>query len=352
MEWHDAPDIPIRSRLIKINENYRQYTYANLALLILDRLRAGRGLPEFVPSLLDRASLRIARNAIVDCDLVQVETPWPFDWVQRNSSRDKPMVLVEHDAAYRLYERQYPKSVLRFVREMEERALARADAVIAVSKENEEDLCRQYSIKRNKIYVVPHGVESSRVKPPSREEKADAKKRLGLSEKVVVLFAGSKHFANIRAVEVVEDIASKMRNENLLFLVAGSVGECFSRSPTGNIRYTGYVRDIGPYFRAADIAVNPVLFGSGTNTKMIEYLAYGLPTVTTDFGARGVSLRNGEHVVVSDIDAFSQKIRELVSNKDARQKLSEEGRKLVEECYDWKVIAGKVMAVYKSVLSG
>ena len=31
----------------------------------------------------------------------------------------------------------------------------------------------------------------------------------------------------------------------------------------------------------ADIGINPLISGSGTNLKMLEYLSSGLPTVTT-----------------------------------------------------------------------
>ncbi len=47
---------------------------------------------------------------------------------------------------------------------------------------------------------------------------------------------------------------------------------------------------------AASVAVNPMVSGSGTNLKIVEYLAAGVPVVSTPFGMRGLDLRPDEHL--------------------------------------------------------
>ena len=49
----------------------------------------------------------------------------------------------------------------------------------------------------------------------------------------------------------------------------------------------GFVPDLRPYLAAADVAVNPVGYGTGVNVKLAEYLAAGLPVVSTTVGVRG-----------------------------------------------------------------
>ena len=34
--------------------------------------------------------------------------------------------------------------------------------------------------------------------------------------------------------------------------------------------------------------INPMISGSGTNIKMFDFMAAGLPIITTDIGARGI----------------------------------------------------------------
>ena len=39
-----------------------------------------------------------------------------------------------------------------------------------------------------------------------------------------------------------------------------------------------------------DLAINPVTTGSGTNLKMLDYMAAGVPVLSTPHGARGLGL--------------------------------------------------------------
>jgi len=65
------------------------------------------------------------------------------------------------------------------------------------------------------------------------------------------------------------------------------------------VRRLGYVEDLKALYAAADIAVNPVAYGSGSSVKIAEYLAAGLPIVTTPVGARGYEHLGGRLCVTS-----------------------------------------------------
>jgi glycosyltransferase involved in cell wall biosynthesis len=348
---NSRPRVPLRSTISRINEKYTQFTFGNMVLLAVGRLASRHDLPEFVPPLLDHASLQVAAREIEQSDLVQVETPWPFDWVVRRTPRNKPVVLDEHDIVYRLYERALTERVLRTIREKEQRAVEKADAIFVVSEDDQKALCEEYGIDGHKIHAVPHGIDSSRVKPPSEPKRADTKAKFGFSNKTVVLFTGSAHFPNIVAVEAIHEMAKEVKDENIVFVVAGSVGDRVRRCQMPNVHYTGYVNDIEPYFWMADIGINPVTLGTGTNTKMIEYLANGLPVVTTIFGSRGIRLENGRHAIISEMGEFADNIIELAGDKQTRERLGGEGRRLVECHYDWKVIARKVLGVYGALVA-
>jgi len=69
-------------------------------------------------------------------------------------------------------------------------------------------------------------------------------------------------------------------------LVAGTVADILPHLPE-NFRVLGYRENLEPLIAAADVAFNPTLGGSGSNTKLVELFARGLPVVTTEFGLRG-----------------------------------------------------------------
>ncbi|MFA6363353.1 glycosyltransferase [Methanoregula sp.] len=91
-------------------------------------------------------------------------------------------------------------------------------------------------------------------------------------------------------------------------------------------------------FKIADIALNPMISGSGTNIKVLGYLSAGIPTITTPTGARGLNLIDREHVLICDLVEFPKKINELLADNYLAESLKQNGRKLVEEKFDWNTI--------------
>jgi glycosyltransferase involved in cell wall biosynthesis len=48
---------------------------------------------------------------------------------------------------------------------------------------------------------------------------------------------------------------------------------------------------------------------------------------------------------------FVDNVLRLARDKQARERLGEEGRRLVENHYEWKVIARKVLGVYEALVA-
>ena len=92
-------------------------------------------------------------------------------------------------------------------------------------------------------------------------------------------------------------------------------------------------------FHAADIALNPIFRGSGSNIKMFDYLAGGLPVVTTPVGARGIDGSDNEHYRVADRDEYVDAVEQLLQDAELRDRLGAKGRDLAVKRYDWRVIA-------------
>ena len=85
-----------------------------------------------------------------------------------------------------------------------------------------------------------------------------------------------------------------------------------------NIIYAGFVDDINPYFKGADIFINTVIEGGGIKTKLVEALGYNLSVITTKSGAVGIptEVTGAKMKVVDDGDwsAFVQQI--ILMNTD------------------------------------
>jgi glycosyltransferase involved in cell wall biosynthesis len=260
------------------------------------------------------------------------------------------MILVEHEVVYEMYRREDRyRRYLRNIRDKEAEAVREADRVFVVSGRDLDLLRTHYDVPADKVCVVPNGVDVATFRMPSREAKLARKAELGLAGRKVVLFAGSGHFPNIQAVGAIHEMAGQIRDPEVLFVIAGTVGNWVQRKDSRNIVYTGSVKDIQPYFEAADIAICPILSGGGTNLKLLEYMACGLPVITTEFGVRGLCVQNGKHALVSPIEGFPERVLRLLSSPAECEELSRNARELVETSYSWTAIAKEVIDIYEKI---
>ena len=102
---------------------------------------------------------------------------------------------------------------------------------------------------------------------------------------------------------------------------------------------------------ASDLAVNPMFSGSGTNLKILEYFAAGLPVISTPQGIRGLDVEHRRHVMVAGPDDFTAAIQDLAGNQALCRDLSQAARHIVETRFDWKTIAGSMVEAIESQLS-
>ena len=345
---------PIRSWLTKINDNYAEYRYINMSTLLTSYIFSRWKIPNLsLDEILRVYNPKILKNKVSDCDIIQVELPWQFKYLYNIKPQDKPIILNGHNVEYDLI-KQIAKGfladkILETVWIKEKFAVENADVVFMVSEEDKNRVHKLYDISKSKIYVIPNGVNITE-QIVTNEEKEKLKVHYGFKNKKIVLFIGGVHYPNIEAVNKIIKMSKNVRDNNVLFLVVGRCGEGFKKRKYKNIIFTGLVDDVKDYFKMVDIAINPILSGSGTNLKMLEYLASGLPTITTKVGARGLGIEDGGDAIISEIEDFPEWITDLLYEDGLYAKLKENGRNLAEKKYDWKKIAEKQMGVYEKLL--
>jgi len=119
-------------------------------------------------------------------------------------------------------------------------------------------------------------------------------------------------------------------------VVLGS--DAIGRAAASNIRWTREEGDVDQSIHAPDIAICPLIGGSGTSLKMVEYLAAGLPLVTTPVGARGLGLKDGVHALVCEVPDFPAAIATLAGDAPLRARLGAAARAHAEEHFAWPAI--------------
>jgi glycosyltransferase involved in cell wall biosynthesis len=118
------------------------------------------------------------------------------------------------------------------------------------------------------------------------------------------------------------------------------------------VRIVGRVRETLPYLHGAALEVVPLRAGSGSRLKVLEALATGTPVVTTELGVEGLTVDPGRHVVVAERPLeMADAIVDLMGDPARRQRLADEGRRLVEERYAWPDAVRRLADVHERVVA-
>jgi polysaccharide biosynthesis protein PslH len=90
------------------------------------------------------------------------------------------------------------------------------------------------------------------------------------------------------------------------------------------VTVTGSVPDVRPYIRGSALMVAPLAIARGTQNKILEAMAMGVPVVTSRAAAGGVDATAPEHFLVADTPAeIADAILHIVGNPAERARLAE-----------------------------
>lgn len=319
-------------RVPKTLDHDKQETKMRLKTGIPIRDIAMLSLADMAPEFLD-AIKRSARDAayIISCQ------PYVFALLKQNFST--PIIHDSQNVEYLLKKQMlgsdsYAKSLLGRVFEAEKRACSEALMTTVCAMDDADTMAKLYGFDRSRAVLVPNGVNLDNVVFTPIPEKLRLKETMGLSGQKIVLFIGSWHKPNIEAVETIFKLAEN--TPAFRYIIMGSVHGHFEHlEKPENVGFTGIVDDLEKSLclALADVAVNPMETGSGTNLKMLDYMAAGIPVVSTPMGARGLDIPDG-CIVECEIDRFAHFVEHVELYVDL-----EKARDHARDNFGWETIA-------------
>jgi glycosyltransferase involved in cell wall biosynthesis len=331
-----------------IAPGYVEGIYFNPALLVGNRLLKRLNTAQVAASLLPRPLLRsrhVARG-MAEHHVVIFEHPQNWDLAAPYLRDDHFVVLDAHNIEWRIWQDHqgqpgWAGKAARALYDVERRAMRRANLVFTCSDLDRDIAIDDFGCDPEKVVVAPNGVDCASFARIAAVRECARLTRRDADNVPRALFVGSNWGPNIEAARAVLDLASRL--PEIHFDIVGSVGDALRGPFPDNVTVTGSVTELDRYFITADIALNPMTGGSGSNVKMFEYLAAGLPIVATPFGARGVEDKTRLAIVIAEIDKFPTVIRRLVAAPDLEER-SRSARQLAQEQYDWGAIARRIVA--------
>lgn len=263
---------------------------------------------------------------------------------------NKPLWYEAQDVEIKLKRSILPdnlvgRELLEVVHKVESMCCQLSTLIMVCCNDDANLLSKTYDIDSNKIITVPNGVDIETVGFVPLEKRLLKKKKLGISGSFSAVFMGSWHGPNLDAVRYILNIARDIPEIN--FLILGSVCLAFEKENLpSNVGLMGVVDDDtkNVVLGLADVALNPVIAGSGTNLKMLDYFAAGVPVVSTPFGTRGLGVESGKHCSITELENFPKAILRLKREDLLTKRFRVESvRDYVKSLFNWAAIASRFL---------
>ena len=122
----------------------------------------------------------------------------------------------------------------------------------------------------------------------------------------------------------------------LLIVGADPKPEVLALGGLPGVTVTGSVPDVRPYVRRSVLNVAPLAIARGTQNKILEAMAMGVPVVATRLAAGGVDAEAEKHLLVADSPAETvAAILRVVDRPTERSRLAEAGRGRMLSHHAW-----------------
>jgi glycosyltransferase involved in cell wall biosynthesis len=262
-------------------------------------------------------------------------------------------VLDAHNSLWYLYQRLCrtmepgPRKWIfardwRLLKAYEGRVCRLFDAVISVSKQDEEALVEAGALPE-RIEVIPISIDTDEIRPIRREPKPNRIVHIGTmfwppnSDGVLWFLREIWPIIRARRPDVEFDVIGMRPPREIVAYGGNSAG----------VNVEGYVEDPIPYLRRSAGLVVPLRSGGGMRVKILNALAQGMPVVTTSIGCEGIDAEDGRHLMVADVaEKFAEATLRILEDRTLADRLAKNGRQLVVERYDYRKVCPRLDEVY------
>ena len=314
----------------------------------------------------------------VDADVVHCHTWYAhFAGIVSKLCYGTPLVITTHSLEpLRPWKREQLGRGYDASSWVEKTAIEMADALIAVSEETKEDVIKHFNVDENKVKVIYNGINLQQYVQTSESSTLD---EYGVDKtKPYVLFVGriTRQKGIIHLVNAIKYIDS----DTQIVLCAGApdtkeIGKEMEdavnevKKTRNNVIWIDKMvtkEEIIQLYSHADVFCCPSIYepfgiinieAMACNTAVVASAVGGIKEVVVD-GETGILIPLEQQTEAPfepiDPDKFSRDlangINKVIGDKALRETMAKNGRKRVEDYFDWVAIAKQVEALYKTLV--
>ena len=289
-------------------------------------------------------------------DVVQLEMLFMTPYVETIRQHSKAMIVLRaHNVEHKIWERiaketkffvkrWYINHLAKTLKEYELNALETVDGVAAITRKDAA-FFRKYCSKP--IIDIPYGIYPEEFTPKYEIEGKPKFYHIG-SMNWMPNEEGIRWFIDEVLPKTVEKVP------DFVYHLAGrSMPEWLTSIKDPHIDVIGEVPDAKEFVSQHDVAIVPLLSGSGIRIKIIESMAMGKTVITTRVGAEGILYDEEVNLIIAENKAkMVEAIRSINENPQTAIEIGQAARKLVEETYDNRKIIARLLMFYEQIRPG
>lgn len=149
------------------------------------------------------------------------------------------------------------------------------------------------------------------------------------------------------AIHLCRDVLPLLAERPRVTIAGRRPGADVRRLAGPGIDVTGAVPAMDAVLAGDTVAVAPLRAGTGMRVKLLEAMAWGLPSVTSTIGCAGIE-HGGALVVADGPEQTAAAIAALLADGERRAELSRAGRELVADRYGYRESAAGLLAAIET----
>ncbi len=234
----------------------------------------------------------------------------------------------------------------------------KADKIIAVSKELEEDIKIQYKIPEEKLIVIPNGVDTNKFKPL---DISNLKEKLNIKDEKVIVSCGTirreKGFHLL--IKILPEISRKQKVK-LIIIGNGPYLENLKKMSVqykvaDKVLFIGSIphENLPIYYNLADIFVFVTFLKEAFPLVVIEAMACARPVIASKIGGIPTAIENyrdGILIEPGNLKELKEKILEVLRDESLSKKLKKNARQKAIEKFSLDKMVDDTIKVYQEVI--
>lgn len=332
-----------------------------------------RKLARIEPYLMDNCEINMSRFSGFVYKAVSTFIPLPYSWFFGKGSdithffnyivppfvHGKKVVTI-HDMVYKAFPETMNSKTRILLNLAMNKSMKRADVVVTDSEFSRSEIIKYFPQYRDKVEVVPCGVDCDMFKPiQDRSIIENVKANHNINGRYFLYLGTLEPRKNLTRLVKAYEILSRRKEDCPLLVLAGGKGwlydeifEEVNKSGLGDkVIFTQYIpgEEICPLMNGAEAFVFPSLY-EGFGMPPLEAMACGTPVIVS--GSASLPEVVGDCGLI--VDAYSEEsiadaMGKIADNEELRKQLSEKGIIRARE-FSWKKSAEKLYTIYERLV--